>query len=235
MIDEIERLGTEQLLRSRGARTLDFIGFDARALVVSLNPKADLVVVSRTFDNGPDDQIVELLESVAQTVPGVPLLIVCGTYARSSTQLALDRVPNPGEVIVRASRLDSNAILEAARRLLVLTPNQDSKSSPSDDPECLLATTRGIGQLSTREFQVLGQVATGLSNAQIAKKLDLRVRTVNNHLGSVFLKLGMNGNSETNARVCATLAYCAHNGILAGMPAIGIHEGRLRKTPAAQK
>jgi len=44
--------------------------------------------------------------------------------------------------------------------------------------------------LSGREAQVLGLVATGLSNRQIARELALSDHTVANHLTSVFNKIG---------------------------------------------
>ncbi len=45
--------------------------------------------------------------------------------------------------------------------------------------------------LTSREVEVLGLVATGMTNAQVAQRLFLSPRTVQRHLNSVFHKLGV--------------------------------------------
>ena len=53
--------------------------------------------------------------------------------------------------------------------------------------------------LSAREAQVLGLVATGLSNRQIARELALSDHTVANHLTSVFNKTGCSNRAAATA------------------------------------
>ncbi|MFD0004088.1 LuxR C-terminal-related transcriptional regulator [Streptomyces sp. NPDC127178] len=47
-----------------------------------------------------------------------------------------------------------------------------------------------LGELTTRQRQIVTLAATGLSNRQIAEKLTLSVRTVGNHLYSAYARLG---------------------------------------------
>lgn len=61
--------------------------------------------------------------------------------------------------------------------------------------------------LSDRELSVLQQMATGRSNATIADTLYLSERAVGKHIGSIFQKLGLIEESETNRRVLAVLAF----------------------------
>ncbi len=49
--------------------------------------------------------------------------------------------------------------------------------------------------LSDREIQVLELVASGLTNEQISKKLDISKRTVDNHISNILTK------TETDNRV----------------------------------
>jgi DNA-binding CsgD family transcriptional regulator len=56
-----------------------------------------------------------------------------------------------------------------------------------------------IARLSARENQVLALVAEGLTNSQIATRLDVRPRTVDKHLENVYAKLGV-GNRTAAAR-----------------------------------
>jgi DNA-binding CsgD family transcriptional regulator len=52
-----------------------------------------------------------------------------------------------------------------------------------------------IGELSRRELEVLGLVAEGLTNAQVAERLFLSPRTVNAHLTSIYQKLEVGSRS----------------------------------------
>jgi DNA-binding CsgD family transcriptional regulator len=51
-------------------------------------------------------------------------------------------------------------------------------------------------RLTNRELDVLGQVARGLSNKQIAGRLSLSEKTVRNHLSHIFEKLGACNRTE---------------------------------------
>lgn len=54
------------------------------------------------------------------------------------------------------------------------------------------ATTQhdGIGELTTREREVLGLIATGLTNAEIAQALHLSPLTAKTHVSRILMKLG---------------------------------------------
>ena len=64
---------------------------------------------------------------------------------------------------------------------------------PDDSP----ATTQDV--LSAREVEVLGLVAEGLTDQQVAQRLYLSPRTVGQHLTSVYRKLGV-GSRTAAAR-----------------------------------
>jgi len=55
----------------------------------------------------------------------------------------------------------------------------------------LLPRHRGTDVLSDREKQVLGLVADGLANKQIASRLGISERTVKAHLGNIFTQIGV--------------------------------------------
>ena len=59
-----------------------------------------------------------------------------------------------------------------------LSPEQPSRSEPP-------------AGLTNREVEVLGLVATGMTNAQVAERLYLSPRTVQRHLNSVYHKIGV--------------------------------------------
>jgi DNA-binding NarL/FixJ family response regulator len=77
-------------------------------------------------------------------------------------------------------------------------------------------TSSALQGLTERELEVLEQLATGRSNAATAKALYMSERAVEKHIGSVFQKLGLASESDTNRRVMAVLAYLDATG---GAPA----------------
>jgi DNA-binding NarL/FixJ family response regulator len=64
-----------------------------------------------------------------------------------------------------------------------------------------------IDALSPREREVLSLVAEGLSNQAIAAQLYIAERTVEAHVTSIFLKLGLDENPRSHRRVLAVLSF----------------------------
>jgi DNA-binding NarL/FixJ family response regulator len=62
-------------------------------------------------------------------------------------------------------------------------------------------------QLTSREIEVLGLIASGLKNRQAAAKLGIGVRTVESHREAIMQKLGLRG-------AAALARYAIENGLL---------------------
>ena len=60
---------------------------------------------------------------------------------------------------------------------------------------------RGEPNLTPRQWEILRRVATGASNAQIARTLGLSEATVRKHLENIFLRLNVMSRTEAVARV----------------------------------
>ena len=69
---------------------------------------------------------------------------------------------------------------------LLATPTSEQPSAP--------AAEHPAG-LTSREVEVLGLVAEGLTDAQVANRLFLSPRTVQRHLNSIYHKLGVNSRT----------------------------------------
>jgi DNA-binding NarL/FixJ family response regulator len=69
---------------------------------------------------------------------------------------------------------------------------------PEDDP---------LAELTPRELEVLGLIAEGRSNKAICAKLFLSPKTIETHVNSIFLKLGLLPAPDDHRRVLAVLAY----------------------------
>jgi DNA-binding NarL/FixJ family response regulator len=64
-----------------------------------------------------------------------------------------------------------------------------------------------LDELTTREREILALMAEGRSNAAIAERLSLEVRTVEGHVRAIFSKLGLEPTVDDHRRVLAVLAY----------------------------
>jgi DNA-binding NarL/FixJ family response regulator len=76
--------------------------------------------------------------------------------------------------------------------------------------EALLAQPRSVATLSRltpREREVLAELATGLSNRTVAKRLVLTQRAVEKHINSIFAKLDLTVDDSVDRRVKAVLMF----------------------------
>jgi DNA-binding NarL/FixJ family response regulator len=89
--------------------------------------------------------------------------------------------------------------LEAANPSPVYRPLAATRSGPEGGPAAggFHQPFTGLpGDLSAREWEVLGLLADGLTTRQIAKRLFISVYTVRNHLKSMYRKLEVHSQSE---------------------------------------
>jgi DNA-binding NarL/FixJ family response regulator len=66
-----------------------------------------------------------------------------------------------------------------------------------------------IEQLTSREREILAEIASGKSNIAIANTLFLSERAIEKHSNSIFSKLGLAQEPDVNRRVKAVLLYLA--------------------------
>jgi len=64
-----------------------------------------------------------------------------------------------------------------------------------------------LDSLTEREFQVLALIASGHSNRSIGNRLSIMEKSVENYANHIYLKLGIENDDNTFARVKAALMY----------------------------
>ena len=101
--------------------------------------------------------------------------------------------------------LDVDDFLDALRRV--------AAGGSALDPEVvsrLIGTTSAhapMRALTSRERDVLALMAEGHTNAGIARRLWVSERTVETHVASILMKLGLDGTAEGHRRVLAVLTF----------------------------
>jgi DNA-binding NarL/FixJ family response regulator len=117
----------------------------------------------------------------------------------------------------RPPRATAEAFAEAVERLLgahahevfvqvleQFTERLAAEARASLAPAGASAPADDLADLSSRELDVLELVAAGLSNEDMAARLDLSVRTVERHLSNVYVKLRVSGKA---GRAAAAARY----------------------------
>jgi DNA-binding NarL/FixJ family response regulator len=113
--------------------------------------------------------------------------------ARGTGYLLKDRVADVAEI--------ADAVRRVARGGSVIDPSlvaQLLRRRRRPDP---------LVDLTERETEVLGLMAEGRSNAAIAERLVISMKTIETHIASILSKLGLEPEPDDHRRVLAVLAY----------------------------
>lgn len=217
---EIELLGSQQVLKSRGAKVLPFGGFEddiENPEQDSIDPTADVIVIAGGSSSNTDSELPRLIGLVALAAPDSKVLAISCIRSLADISNALVSFVNTmSDVIIRSDRINADELLVAVRNLALEISQERDNHTLEFENNKLVEASGMISNLTAREHEILQGVARGFSNKEISKLLGISLRTVNNHAGMLFLKLGVNADSTISARVTAALAYCLFNRLLIG-------------------
>jgi DNA-binding NarL/FixJ family response regulator len=190
------REGVARDLTEAGFDVVATIGEGRQAVRVAGAARPDVVVLDLQL---PDTSGVEVISGLLAAVPGVRVLMLS---ASGEQQSVLDAV-KAGATGYLVKSASSQEFLEAVRRTAagdaVFTPGlaglvlgeyrrlATAPDQPDDD---------GAPKLTDRETEVLRLVAKGLSYRQIAERLGLSHRTVQNHVQNTLGKLQLHNRVE---------------------------------------
>lgn len=173
----------QTLFRAGLARLL---GADSRLEVVG-QAKDGADAVEQALQRVPD---VVLMDLHMPSVTGFEAMRTLAAAAPDMRVLALTAYPDP-DSISEALRSGAKAYINKDA-----TPEEMVSRIFNLYSEVADAIPRPSAILSRRELQLLKLVAAGLSNKQIAIRLDLSQKTVRNHLSRVFDKLQVGNRTE---------------------------------------
>lgn len=71
----------------------------------------------------------------------------------------------------------------------------------------LRARSSNAAELTPRQRDILGRMAAGASNAAIGRELQLSLKTVESHVRSIFIGLGLRPDETIDRRVVAVLVH----------------------------
>ena len=188
----LARAGLENLLAARGAQVVGSIAAIETLADLLSEAAPDVVLVDSS-----GEPIESTLESVAASglAVDVPLVIVGEGISAAASAEALRagiRAALPADI----SPEQLVAALEAAASgLLVVHPSHAAEGLPAA-PAQTAVLDELTESLTRREVEVLQMLAGGLSNKEIAARLNISDHTVKFHVASILGKLGAASRTE---------------------------------------
>lgn len=142
----------------------------------------------------PEMDGLEATRRILTDAPGTPRVIILTTFdldryvyaalsAGASGFLLKDVTPEQLTAAVRTVRTGDALLAPAITRRLVKRFTRRGGETA--------ALHRDLGSLTPRELEVLGLLARGLSNAELAARLQLAEATVKTHVARILAKLGL--------------------------------------------
>lgn len=171
----------------------DFASSAADLLEKAAKTKPQVVVFCLMEDEGDNTEVIPELLQVSPETKAIVLSSQNGRLDQKKV-LKLGATGIVGadqkeEVLIRAIRQVSQGEVFLNQRLIAQLLDNRSGGNSDTDPD---GRHRGLfknDQLTNRELEVIEEIAGGLTNREISKKLSISEATVRHHLSSIYGKL----------------------------------------------
>ena len=208
VVAEDQLLTREGIVHVLGEAAVDVVGVatDAHQLMALVaTERPDAAVVDIRMPPTHTDEGLVAAARIRQVFPATAVLIVSQHLEPGFVLRLLDEGGDGVGYLLKDRILDRAAVHDSLRRIVagecVIDPSIVARLLSRE------RRTDPLAALTERERQVLQNLAEGLTNAEIARRLFIAERTVEVHTTQVFAKLGLDDDQRTNRRVMAVLTY----------------------------
>ncbi len=207
------REALEQILaRAEGITVVASCGDRDSLLGAIARERPDAVLTDIRMPPTRSDEGIKVAHVLRETNPEIGVVIL-SQFADPGYALDLLETGSEGRAYLLKERINDSGQLVSALRAVVA-------GESVVDPRVvdLLVRARGmtsqskLADLTSRELEVLAEIAQGKSNAAIAEKLVLTKRAVEKHINAIFAKLDLGRPDDTSRRVKAALLFLASEG-----------------------
>jgi DNA-binding NarL/FixJ family response regulator len=209
----IVREGLEQVLDKAPGVDVVATCVDLDSLLAAVDSeRPDVVVTDIRMPPTETDEGIRAAAMLRDTSPDVGVVVLSQhddpLYALALLEkgserrayLLKERVNDGGQLVA--------AVEEVSRGGSVI----DSKIVESLVRARARADSSPLAELTSREREVLAEIAQGKSNSAIADSLVLTKRAVEKHINAIFMKLGLAQADDVSKRVKATLIFLSQSG-----------------------
>jgi len=171
--------------------------------------RPDVVLTDIRMPPDGVDEGIQAASHLRDTSPATGV-VVLSQYAEPRYALALLERGMEGRGYLLKERVeDVTELTEALRTVAAGGSVIDPKVVEALVAARSRAERAPLDELTPREREILGEMAQGKNNAAIADSLVLAERSVEKHIHSIFLKLGLTWEDNVHRRVKAVLLYLA--------------------------
>ena len=198
------RVGVQRLLADEGIETVAAVEDGVSLLQAIDEHRPDLALVDVRMPPTFTDEGLRAAIEARRRIPNLPVLVLSQyVEERYAVELLAGGASGVG-YLLKERVADVAEFVAAVRRV--------ADGGTSIDHEVITqlmarSKRKPVDSLTTREREVLGKMAEGLSNAAIAASLVVSDGAVEKHVGNIFAKLGLEPSTSEHRRVRAVLAY----------------------------
>ena len=199
------RDGMVRLIEAYGHQVVATTATGPETLNALLTHRPDVSIIDVRMPPTQSDEGLRAALAARREVPGLPVLILSQhveqLYAR---ELLADGAGGVG-YLLKESVFDADQFIDALDRV--------AAGGTAMDPAVITkllssgSVDRRLERLTEREHSVLGLMAEGLSNQAIGRRLFLSESAISKYTTSLFGKLGITDDDNSNRRVLAVLTY----------------------------
>jgi DNA-binding NarL/FixJ family response regulator len=204
----LARKGIEQVLEAASGIEVVSMCEDLDSLLAAIErDRPDVVVTDIRMPPTSTDEGIRVAARLRDTYPDVGV-VVLSQYDDPAYALALLESGSEGRAYLLKERIHERAQLVAAVEEVARGGSViDSKIVESLVGARTRLDNSPLAELTSREREVLAEIAQGKSNAAIAESLVLTKRAVEKHINAIFMKLGFAQADDVSKRVKATLMF----------------------------
>src|SRR5689334_11257334 len=204
------REGLTQLLGSDQELEIVAVAEDGNALIDAIErEQPDAVLTDIRMPPLHEQDGIRIAAELRTTHPEIGV-VVLSQYADPEFALELFESGSEGRAYLLKERVrNRDEIVAAIEAVTDGGSVVDPKIVDTLIAERARASDSPISELTTREREVLAEVAQGKSNAAIAESLFLTKRAVEKHINAIFMKLDLREADDVSRRVKAALIFLA--------------------------
>ncbi|HYY33942.1 MAG TPA: response regulator transcription factor [Gaiellaceae bacterium] len=199
------REGLVRLLQEAEFEVVAQVGNADELRAVVRRDKPDIAIVDIRMPPTHTDEGAQAAARIREQDREVGILLLSQVIELRHALKLFSETPERFGYLLKDRVLDIDDFIDAVRRV--------ARGGTAIDPE-VVAELLGrrkeqgpLGELTPREREVLSLMAEGRSNHGICAKLFLSPKTVETHVASIFMKLGLRQAPDDHRRVLAVLAY----------------------------